>query len=235
MLLETLGGSMETTERLVGVMRKNYKKVFFVIPNFAFSAGTVLALSGDKIFMDYYSILGPIDPQYRTAEGQYLPGHGVLQKYREIIAEINNAKTESECRAQLSYLVKYFNPAELFVLEQAIEHGITLITEWLPKYKFKDWKKTQTRGINVTPTMQKDRAKEISEILGDAFRWHSHGRGISMSRLNDEVGMRIDDFGADDELSSYIRDYHGLAVDYFSKNQGMIGYVHSAFDVRRTT
>ena len=34
-ILETRGGSMETVERLVAVMRTHYKRVYFVIPNFA--------------------------------------------------------------------------------------------------------------------------------------------------------------------------------------------------------
>jgi len=55
---------METIERIVAVMRNHYESVSFIIPNFAFSAGTVLALSGDEIYMDYYSVLGHIDPQY---------------------------------------------------------------------------------------------------------------------------------------------------------------------------
>lgn len=61
-MLETNGGFMETVERMVSVMRTHYDEVSFVIPNYAYSAGTILALSGDRIYMDYYSVLGPIDP-----------------------------------------------------------------------------------------------------------------------------------------------------------------------------
>jgi len=62
-LLETPGGYIEVVQRVVNTLRNHYRQVDFIIPNFAMSAGTVLALSGDNIFMDYYSILGPIDPQ----------------------------------------------------------------------------------------------------------------------------------------------------------------------------
>ena len=136
---------METVERLVSVMRTHYKRVSFVIPNFAFSAGTVLALSGDKIFMDYYSVLGPIDPQYRNSDGGYLPGYGYLEEYKKLIKTINEAKRSEDCRAELAYLVKKFDPALVFRIQQAVEHGVTLLTEWLPKYKFKNWKKQQQK------------------------------------------------------------------------------------------
>jgi len=68
-VLETNGGHIETVKRLVDVMRRHFSEVYFVIASYAYSAGTVLALSGDKIFMDYYSVVGPIDPQYADDNG----------------------------------------------------------------------------------------------------------------------------------------------------------------------
>jgi len=233
-MLETNGGFMETVERLVAVMRNHYERVSFVIPNFAYSAGTVLALSGDKIYMDYYSVLGPIDPQYRDSDGKFLPGYGYLAKFQEITEVINKSESTDNCRAELAYLVQKFDPALLFHIEQGIEHGISLITEWLPKYKFKDWKKTATKGKAVTDGMKKSRAKKIAATLGDASKWHSHGRGIPMNDLSgSDIKLLIDDFGADDDLSDKIKNYHGLAVDYFSNKLGVAGYIHSQIGMRR--
>ena len=232
-VLETNGGLMETVERLVAVMRTHYERVSFVVPNFAYSAGTVLALSGDKIFMDYYSVLGPIDPQYRGTDGTFLPGQGMLTQYKELVKTINAAANRDDVRAELSLLIRNFHPAQLFQLEQAVQHGVTLITEWLPQYKFKDWTRTEGKGTKVTSRMKKYRARKIATTLGQASRWHSHGRGIPMKRLqSDEVRLVIDDFGADSKLSSAVRNYHGLAVDYFAK-MGMHGYVYTKHGVRR--
>ena len=233
-VLETGGGFMETVERLVAVMRAHYARVSFIIPNFAYSAGTVLALSGDKIYMDYYSVLGPIDPQYRDSTGQFLPGYGYLAKFQEITAVINESESTAKCKAELAYLVQKFDPALLFHIEQGIEHGISLITEWLPKYKFKHWKKTASRGKTVTAAIKKSRAKEIAATLGDASKWHSHGRGIPMNDLSgSDIKLLIDDFGADDNLSAKIKNYHGLAVDYFSNKLGVAGYIHAQTGMRR--
>lgn len=216
-------------------MRRHYKHVSFIIPNFAYSAGTVLALSGDKIYMDYYSILGPIDPQVGDENGDsLLPGAGYLAKFEELLSAINAAKAvdPNAKQAELAYLIKRFDPAKLFHIEQAIEHGQALIEEWLPKYKLKAWVKTEGSGKKVTPTMRKERAKAIAETLGDAKKWHSHGRGISMSELmSDEIKLQIDDFGANSELSTHIRNYHGLAVD-FGEKQGMRGFIHTKNGMR---
>ena len=81
-ILETGGGYIEIVERLYNIFRNHYQLVDFIIPNFAYSAGTVLALSGDSIYMDYYSVLGPIDPQYETEDGRYVPGLGYLYKFK---------------------------------------------------------------------------------------------------------------------------------------------------------
>lgn len=229
-LLETGGGYIETVKRLVDVMRRHYKHVSFVIPDYAYSAGTVLALSGDEIFMDYYSILGPIDPQVPDETGgTLLPGAGYLAKFKELVEEINKAriKDAKAKQAELSYLIKRFEPAKLFHIEQAIEHGQALIEEWLPKYKFKSWTQTSS-GKKVTPTMRKNRAKDVAKVLGDASKWHSHGRGISMQELQQEdIKLQIQDFGKDKALSELIRNYHGLAVDFAAK-QRINGFIHSS-------
>lgn len=232
-MLETRGGYMETVERLVSIMRTHYGTVSFVVPNFAYSAGTVLALSGDSIYMDYYSVLGPIDPQYQDSEGkQLLPGVGYLSKFNELINKINDPNTESS--AELAYLVKNFDPAKLFHIEQAVNHGESLITEWLPKYKFKNWVKTKTKKKKVTPKMKTKRAQAIAEVLGDAKKWHSHGRGIPMKELrSDNINLEIDDFGSDPDLNRLIRNYHGLCVDYYSNKSGISGYIHSSEGYRR--
>jgi len=52
--------------------------VDFLIPSHAMSAGTILAMSGDAIHMDYYSVLGPIDPQVENQEGRLIPALGYL-------------------------------------------------------------------------------------------------------------------------------------------------------------
>lgn len=71
--LNTTGGSAETVETLVEIIRYNYQEVWFVVPDFALSAGTIFCMSGDKIWMDYSSSLGPIDPQVPTGRGDWVP------------------------------------------------------------------------------------------------------------------------------------------------------------------
>jgi ClpP class serine protease len=62
-ILETNGGYAEVARRISDALRHHYRTVDFLIPSHAMSAGTILAMSGDSIWMNYYSVLGPIDPQ----------------------------------------------------------------------------------------------------------------------------------------------------------------------------
>ncbi len=50
-LLTTPGGYIEVVQRIVDTIRHHYRHVAFVVPNQAFSAGTVLVMSGDQILM----------------------------------------------------------------------------------------------------------------------------------------------------------------------------------------
>ena len=225
-LLTTNGGYIETVARIVETLRHHYEYVEFVIPNRAFSAGTVLALSGNAIHMDYYSRLGPIDPQVESATGDQVPALGYLSRYEALLDKANNGMIS---QAEMAILLD-FDQAELYKFEQARELSIALLKEWLVNYKFRDWHKTEDRGAAVTKRMRSARATRIAKRLNDTDRWHSHGYGISMDVLTRDLNLKIDDFGADSELSSVIRGYHQLSDDYLTKRRIFMAlHVHGRF------
>lgn len=228
-VLQTGGGYIEVVERISQVFRKHYREVYFIIPNYAYSAGTVLALSGNRIYMDYYSALGPIDPQIQDDNGKFVPGMGYLFKYNELVEKSNN---NTITQAEMLYFTRRFDPGVMFTIEQAKRHSEDLIRDWLPRYKFKDWKQTKTRGLTVTPKMKKDRATKIAEVLGDAEKWHSHGRGITIRELRGRnIKLQIDDFGTDKRLNNHIRHYFGLFTDYTQKT-GVNNALHTRLGLR---
>jgi hypothetical protein len=218
-VLETSGGSIETTERIVTVLRHHYPKgeISFLIPNQAMSAGTILVMSGDRILMDYYSTLGPIDPQIQNSNGDWVPGLGYLEKYKEIIAKSRRGNLS---QAELAFLLDKFDPAHLHWLEQAREHGVDLLKQWLVKYKFKNWSTTKTRGLAVTPKMKTDRAAAVAKKLNDTKLWRSHGRGLSLDVVRNTLELEVEDFGTDpalDELNKRICAYYRLLKDYMGR------------------
>jgi hypothetical protein len=93
---------------------------------------------------------------------------------------------------------------------------VTLLREWLVKYKFKDSKRTKGRGVEVTDEYKRERAEAIAEILGDTDRWHIHGRGINMQPLIRDVQLEIEDFGEKPALSKAIRECHRRLGGYLA-------------------
>ena len=48
-ILTTTGGSAEIVERYVNILRHHYDEVNFIVPDYAYSAGTIFCMSGDSI------------------------------------------------------------------------------------------------------------------------------------------------------------------------------------------
>lgn len=215
MCLTTFGGYVEIVHRIVDTLRHHYKIVDFIVPNYAFSAGTVLVMSGDAIYMDYYSRLGPIDPQVETESGRTVPALGYLIQWERLLKKAREGKITLP---EVQLMIEKFDQAELYQYEQERELSIALLKEWLAKYKFKNWTKTATRGIVVTDDMRKKRASKIAKELNNTERWHVHGHGISMDVLRG-LNLIIDDFGQNSMLNSQIRCYCALLDDYMVKTQ----------------
>src|SRR3990170_6856917 len=64
LIINSPGGDGNVAEKIITMCRQRFTKSFNVIvPNFAKSAATMIALGSDKILMGYLAELGPIDPQ----------------------------------------------------------------------------------------------------------------------------------------------------------------------------
>ena len=63
LILHTPGGLVLATEQIATALLKHPAKVTVLVPHYAMSGGTVLALAADEIIMDENAVLGPVDPQ----------------------------------------------------------------------------------------------------------------------------------------------------------------------------
>jgi len=215
-ILNTPGGSVETVEKMFVITRHFYKEVDFIVPDYAMSAGTIFCMSGDRIYMDYSSSLGPIDPQVFNGS-HWVPALGYLDKVEEFIEKSkNNQLTQAEF-----LMLKEQDLAMLKSYEQARDLTISLLKDWLVKYKFKNWDRHETtpklKGTKVTIEQKKQRAEEVAKILGDNKMWHSHGRSIGLQTLRAVLKLKIEDYSEDKELSSLIRDYNDMICDYVAR------------------
>lgn len=215
-ILTTNGGSAISVERHVNIIRKHYSEVNFIVPDRAYSAGTIFCMSGNNILMDYYSVLGPIDPQVQNKEGRFVPALGYLDKVNELIQKAqDNRLTQAEF-----IILKEMDLAELRGFEQAKELTIDLLQKWLVKYKFRDWTThSHDPSRKVTEQEKIKRAKDIADKLSNNNIWKSHGRPINIETLENELQLKIQNFGDDKKLTALIRNYHSLATDFINHNR----------------
>jgi hypothetical protein len=188
--IETPGGSGEAAEEIAKYLRKKFKEVNFVIAGEAKSAGTILALSGDNIYMTDTGSLGPIDAQVKI-------GRSVVSAhdYKEWV---ENKRKEAEEKGSLNpfdaIMVAQISPGELGGIINSLEFAKDLVSEWLEKYKFKNWKKTEGKQEIVTDKKRKERAKEVANYLANHTEWRSHGRSLKIEDFDGLLQIeRIDD------------------------------------------
>ena len=225
-ILNTVGGSAETVEKMVEVIRFHYQEVYFIVPDYAMSAGTIWCMSGDKIYMDYSSSLGPIDPQILIGE-RYVPALGYLDKVNELIEKSrDNTITNAEFA-----ILRGQDLAMLRSYEQAKDLTVSLLKTWLVRYKFQNWLTHRTDptkiGQLVTPQEKEERAAEIANILGDNKTWHSHGRFIGINKLKTLLRLEIEDYSLDNNLRPVIREYNDLICEYIRSRGGSNLFLHS--------
>jgi ClpP class serine protease len=78
LILHTPGGLVLAAEQIAMALNEHPGKVTVLIPHYAMSGGTMLALAADEIVMDRNAVLGPVDPQI----GEY-PAISILKVVEE--------------------------------------------------------------------------------------------------------------------------------------------------------
>lgn len=63
LILHTPGGLVLAASQIANALRKHEAKVTVMVPHYAMSGGTLIALAADEIVMSDNAVLGPVDPQ----------------------------------------------------------------------------------------------------------------------------------------------------------------------------
>ena len=63
LVLHTPGGLVLAAEQIAYALCRHKAKVTVLVPHYAMSGGTLIALAADEIVMDENAVLGPVDPQ----------------------------------------------------------------------------------------------------------------------------------------------------------------------------
>src|SRR6267143_264696 len=179
-ILETPGGLAEVAEDIVRLIRAKYDRVGMIVPGWAKSAGTILAMAGDEILMGTSSALGPIDPQIGFTTGKRFSADAFLEGLTKIKDEV---QLTGKLNPAYIPILQNISPGEIQNCINARLFSQELVREWLVKFKFKFWEKHSTTGKDVTLTEKRERAAEIAEALCNHSKWLTHNRSIRKEDL----------------------------------------------------
>ena len=124
--LHTTGGSAIASYRLAQLLRDFAGKVTFVIPEYAYSGGTLITLAGEKIILAHYAVLSPIDVGFDTEDPEHEGDTGeerlepiAMDHYIEMAA---NAKVQTERKLQKAGIADAHSAADEALMTAMIEN-----------------------------------------------------------------------------------------------------------------
>jgi Serine dehydrogenase proteinase len=191
LVLHSPGGFAETAEAIVEMLRSRFHDISVIVPMYAKSAATMLALSGDRLLLDDHSELGPIDPQFN------FPARGVTSPAARILSQFDEAaKAIAENPERLPAWVPILEQYAPSLLEDAREawdlaHG--MVERWLERYMFAAgttrrgrrtrWPATSPVATSTTRSLARpaDRHREVQGARARCRR-RSKGAGTAEAR-----------------------------------------------------
>ena len=158
------GGQPDATERIVHMLRNKFKEVHFIIPHSAYSAATMLALSGDSITLHPSATLGPIEPQINGTPARSIKRG--FDKVKEVI------KTEGpEALPAYIPLIEKYTLDLLEICEDSEKLSKELVSNWITDFMLKGKEKYERQ------------IKESVDYFSDYDTHLLHSRPLVISKL----------------------------------------------------
>jgi hypothetical protein len=142
--------------------------------------------------------LGPIDAQVKI-------GRSVISAhdYKEWV---DKKRKEAQENGSLNpfdaVMVAQISPGEIGGIINSLEFAKDLVSDWLSKYKFKNWTITRSKKAKVDQAKREARAKEVAEFLCNHTEWRTHGRSLKIEDL--EELLLIERIDEDNKLADIV-------------------------------
>ncbi len=82
LVLHTPGGLVLAATQIARAIKDHPAKTTVIVPHYAMSGGTLIALAADEIIMDPHAVLGPVDPQLSEGQGA-VPAASIVKVVEE--------------------------------------------------------------------------------------------------------------------------------------------------------
>ena len=196
LIVHTPGGEMASTETMIDYLRSKFDYIEVIVPVYAMSGGTMIALNSDKIFMGRQSQLGPIDAQ--------LPLPGGFVSASSILDQFNTAKEEISADRNVAVawapVLQTIGPSLLSQAKKALELGQQIAELGLARYMFCGEDDALTK------------AREVAEYFNSEDVHLNHGRRIGVDECAN-VGLLVERLEADQDFQDEVLTaYHLLTI-----------------------
>ena len=91
-IIHTPGGLVLAAAQIALALREHKAKTIAIVPHYAMSGGTLIALAADELWMDQNAVLGPVDPQLSDPRHGAIPAASLLK----IVSEKGKEKIKEE-------------------------------------------------------------------------------------------------------------------------------------------
>lgn len=185
LLLQSPGGDIDAAEKIVYMCREIAGEFRVIVPEYAKSAATLIALASDEVIMGLASELGPIDAQL-TGPGP--SGAAFQTSAQSFIDEFDRIKEEVDRTGRLSPayfpLLEGLNLGFIRMCRNLMDRSRRFAEKWLKKYMLKD-----------DPAA----AKRLADDLCNVKKWLSHGVVIDADEAA-RLGVKVKKLKQDDNL-----------------------------------
>ena len=82
-IIHTPGGLVLAAAQIALALKDHKAKTIAIVPHYAMSGGTLIALAADEIWMDENAVLGPVDPQLSDPRHGAIPAASLLKVVNE--------------------------------------------------------------------------------------------------------------------------------------------------------
>jgi len=133
LILHTPGGLVLAAAQIALALKNHPAKKIVIIPHYAMSGGTLIALAADEILMDPHAVLGPLDPQISIGQGIVVPAPNILK-----VAKLKGKNASDQTLIYADIAEKAVREMQEFIVE--------LIRDKVGEEKARELAKTLTEG-----------------------------------------------------------------------------------------
>lgn len=222
LLLHTYGGDIYSAVKIMKILQNKFKEIIVIIPEYAFSSGTVMALGCDEIQMGVSSTLGPLDlPMEHPKEGSIISSLDItntltnlasictsigMQVYKELRKDDEDLKLGKDFASKLAFetatkivhpIIDKIDPFNLQRGYREAKIGLSYAIDLLYSRMMKG---------NITQALETS-----SALVND---YPSHGFGIFKEEAENVLKLKIKAMESEPVWLAISQNFNTLKTDY---------------------